>query len=87
MDQLRYLSGPLPMSICYIKILIGTAAFQQILMLSTAIVLTKYIFTFYLKNPLAIEEGFWSRFISSWIFLVSSLCQIVFFMLPGIVTQ
>lgn len=83
LDPFRYLSGPIPMSICYFKSCFGIAAFQQILMLSTAIVVTKYLFTFYLKNPLAIEEGFWCRFITSWIFLVANLTQISFLILPG----
>ncbi len=83
MDPFRYLFGPMPMSICYLRTSFGVATFQQILMLSTAIVLIKYLFIFHLKNPLAIDEGFWSRFIILWVFLVSNLCQIVFYKLPG----
>ncbi len=83
MDQFRYLFAPLSLSICNLKTYFVHATFQQILMLSTAVVITKYLFTFHVKNPLAIEEGFWSRFIVSWIFLTSNFCQIVFFILPG----
>ncbi len=83
MDQFRYLFAPMPMSLCYLKTYFTAGSFQQILMLSTSIVITKYLFTFHVKNPLAIEEGFWSRFIVSWVFLASNLCEIVFYLLPG----
>ena len=85
LDQFRYIYGQVPLSICHAKTSLGAAVIQQITLLSTAIVVTKYLFIFHLKNPLAIEEGFWCRFISSWIFLVSNLIQIVFLILPGII--
>ena len=63
-DLIRYTIGPLPLQFCAFMVVLKTSIRLQILLLFDMMQITKYIFTFHLKNPSAITEEFWSKFIS-----------------------
>jgi len=82
-EPLRCTLGPFPEYICFFKGLLAFAVILQILMFLMAIVVTKYIFVFFLSNPLGIDDDFWCRFISIWIFLSSFMLEISVSIFPG----
>jgi len=47
------------------------------------IVLCRYIFIFWLKNPAAFKDDFWSAFLNLWVVLVSVLYNLAWALLPG----
>ncbi len=55
----------------------------QSLLFYVSIALARYFFIFWLKNPLAVEEDFWSLFVSMWIVLASAINNFVYGFLPG----
>jgi hypothetical protein len=63
-DLIRYTFGPMPLTLCAFIVVLKTSIRLQILLLFDMMQITKYIFTFHLKNPSAITEDFWSKFIS-----------------------
>ena len=83
-DLVRYTVGPFPWQICSIQMLIKNSLRTQYLLFYDSIALTRYIFIFWLKNPMALDHDFWSLFISCWIILASSIINFVHGFLPGI---
>lgn len=65
-DTITYFVGPLPPYFCYIMCLIRPIIKTNALMFLNAIVVSKYIFIFWMKNPASIDDDFWSLFISLW---------------------
>ncbi len=55
----------------------------EILLFYDAIAISRYIFVFWLKNPTAVREDFWSLFASIWIVLASTLINLVYLLMPG----
>ena len=53
------------------------------MLFSNAIVVTKYVSIFWLKNPFGFQDEFWSLFVNVWIVSVSFLAQFVLDFLPG----
>ena len=56
---------------------------MQAMFLLDAIVITKYIFVFVLKNPVAIQEGYFLTFINISTFIISFISQCVYMWFPG----
>jgi len=56
---------------------------MQVLFLLIAISVSKFIFVFHLKNPMAIQEDFFYFFINVCSFMHSFLSQFAFTALPG----
>ena len=50
----------------------------QGLMFLNCIIISRYIFIFWLKNPAAFQDDFWNPFVNIWIILFSVVSQIVF---------
>jgi len=82
-DILRYFYGPLPQPVCFVKTTLNSSIVLQIGLFITAIVFTKYIFIFHLKNPTAIDDKFWTLYITLWIRMLAYLCIITSTLMPG----
>ncbi len=67
LDIVRYTIGPLPKLICQVQFFLRKIVKDEIVLYYDAITLSRYIFTFWLKNPTAVEDSFWSLFINIWI--------------------
>jgi hypothetical protein len=63
----RYFFGPQPAIFCFIQSVLKNAYKWQILLLLDASILSRYIFIFWLKNPSAVQDGFWSVLMNIWI--------------------
>ena len=75
--------GPLPEAVCYVDLVLRTSLTVIIILLLDAICAVRYIFIFHLKNPTATQHGFWTFFISCWVFAFSFSVHFVFALLPG----
>ena len=47
------------------------------------IIIVRYLFLFYLKNPTALQDDFWNLFLSLWNVGLCSICQFVYIFSPG----
>ena len=72
-DTLRYMHGPLPEFICTAQITLKNSIYAQILLFLNGILISKYIFIFWLKNPAAFNDDFWSLFVNIWVVSFSIL--------------
>jgi len=69
--------------LCHFQII-----FKNVLIIQYALIIgtmsgVKYWYVFVLKNPVGQHDDFWSLYLNSLFFLIASLSQIVFQMLPG----
>jgi len=55
----------------------------MIVLFYDAITLSRYIFIFWLKNPTAVEDSFWSLFINIWIVTGCTIFAAVHSLMPG----
>ena len=62
-----YIVGPMPDFICFVQLLLRNAIPLQLLLFMNGIAITRYIFIFWLKNPAAFKDDFWSFFLNVWI--------------------
>jgi hypothetical protein len=76
-EILRYIYGPFSEKFCFVHIIVKSTFVWIFLLYIDAIAITRYIFIFYLKNPLAFQDDFWSQFISIWIHGFSFLTMFV----------
>jgi hypothetical protein len=53
------------------------------MLFSDAIIVTKYVSIFLLKNPFGFQDEFWSFFVNIWIVSFSFIAQFVLDFLPG----
>ncbi len=82
-DIVRYIFGPLPKVVCRINYFIKLQLTFHALLLLDFIAITRYIFIFWLKNPSAFNDEFWSVFINLWTFVIVSILQYIQISLPG----
>lgn len=68
---------------CILELLVMNISMMQGIFMIISIIVTKYIFVYHLKNPLAIQEYFFAFFINTSTFMLSFLSQFVFVFLPG----
>ena len=80
---LLYIFGPFSQLACDLLLNAQSVLIVQLLLLANVLMIIRYIFTFILKNPVAVQQGFWKIFIFIWTFLVAILTQTTFFLLPG----
>ena len=76
-EYVRFLFGPLPENFCYLKLVLRSSYFVEILLLFNASSVAKYIYIFWLKNPLAFPDSFWCSFTTIAIKLFSLGSQFV----------
>ena len=82
-DLIRYTIGPLPITFCAFMVVLKTSIRLQIIFLFDLMQITKYIFTFHLKNPSAITEDFWSKFLSMVLTMLSYIICFSLFMVDS----
>lgn len=81
---LRCIRGPFSLTNCYLQLFFRNVYLAQQLISLNSVLLSRYIFIFYLKNPLAFQDEFWSLFVNIWIRLSTFIFHLALFQLPGI---
>lgn len=81
-DLCRLLIGPLPRVLCKMNVFFRFSIFYQALTFANATMITRYIFLFVAKNPAAVNENFWSVFVSLWTVFQSVIVQAVISFIP-----
>ena len=76
-ETARFLFGPLPGFVCHIQIFLRSTSVTVLLLYKNFSALTKYIFIFWLKNPVAFDNEFWSLFICFWVHFFSLVLRII----------
>ena len=61
----------------------GSVTVMHTILLFDSIIIVRYIFIVWLKNPTVLQDDFWSLFINLWIFGFCIISQIVFILMPG----
>jgi hypothetical protein len=82
-DIFRYIYGPLPELACFYHHVIKNAMCQQLLIILNLVVIFRYVFIFWLKNPAAFQDEFWHLFLVIWMSGFSLVSQWVFAYFPG----
>ena len=55
----RFLFGPLPRPVCWMRTLFLSSAVTSILIFMDGILIAKFFYVFVLKNPAAMQDDFW----------------------------
>ena len=79
----RYFFGPMPVNFCFFQSVVKNSIRWQCLLLLDAVILSRYIFIFWLKNPAAVNDGFWAIVINLGTAGISLICNYIIFYLPG----
>ena len=77
------MTKPLPVSFCFVHIVMKVVGKSMMLLLLDAILVTKYVLIFWLKNPGAVNDEFWCAFINIWVAVASVVYDTARFLLPG----
>ena len=80
---LRFILGPLPQEVCLVVYFVKRIISTQVLICLDAIILTRYVFIFWLQNPAAFNDDFWHLFIIIWAGCFSVSFNIIRVMIPG----
>ena len=80
---IRFFTRPFPEHVCLGFLVLRKAVIMQMLLFYDFIILARYVFIFWLKNPLAVKEEFWWIFLNAWVIGASFITQFVWAMLPG----
>jgi len=68
-DMLLYFYRPFPSWICNIQIILRHAFVLQVPLLLDAMLIARYIFIFWMKNPLQFDDIFWCTLVNVGIFM------------------
>ena len=79
----RYFIGPQPVLFCFYQSVFKNSLKWQCLLLLDSVIVARYIYIFKLKNPGAVHDDFWSRFVNIAIVGISFGSNFVIFFLPG----
>ena len=79
----RYFLGPQPATFCLLQSVIKNSLKWQLLLLLDSVIIVRYIFIFWLKNPGAVNEDFWTTFANGQVIGISLVTNFVIFFLPG----
>jgi hypothetical protein len=82
LDIIRYVVGPLPQMVCFLAVIARNTIQTQVVLFFNAILVTRYVFIFWIKNPGSVDDDFWCRFISIWIVCFSTTMNFVIYTLP-----
>ena len=63
---IRYEAGPFPELICHLDLTLKNVIIMKIQTFLAAIIIVRYIFSFYSKNPTAVQDHFWTLFLNLW---------------------
>jgi len=67
-EVVRYTYGPLPDLICRVHMICKTSHVWIFWFNIDVIIITRYYFIIWLKNPSAFQDEFWAKFLSIWIY-------------------
>ena len=81
-DTIVYLFAPLPKSTCLLFGYLRMLTASNIMMFLNVIVISKYIFIFWLKNPGAVQDDFWMVFVCLWTFGLNLTVNFVRIFIP-----
>jgi hypothetical protein len=79
----RHIFGPMSQINCRIQMHLELNVSVQILLILDGIIFGQYFFIFWLKNPVAFKDDFWSLFLNIWIVMFSVISPIAFFMVSS----
>ena len=79
-ESFIFIYGPLPINICLFARIIRSAYFLQFLLYFDLIILSRYVYIFQLKNPMAFNADFWACFFNIWVKLTGLISQTVWHM-------
>ena len=75
LDIIRYTFGPFSAKACQSIYFIKTGITAQGIAILDFIMISRYIFIFFLKNPARVYDDFWSTFIIAWISMFVCISQ------------
>jgi hypothetical protein len=81
-DVAIYFFGPLKEEYCFAFLVLRNIVKSDFLFLLNAIILSRYILIFWLKNPASVNDDFWSLYVCLLSVLCSSVFNISVFLLP-----
>ena len=76
-DIIRYFHGPLPKYFCLFVRITKSAIFLQMFFYFDLIILSRYAYVFWLKNPAGFNDDFWVSFCNMWVMMMSLLTKSV----------
>jgi len=82
LDIVRYVVGPLPGYVCFLAVIARNVIRTQILLLYDAVLVTRYVFIFWIKNPGGVDDDFWCLFLSIMVIGLSTIMNFVIYTLP-----
>ena len=82
-DMVRYIFGPLPKHICFLQVIVKNSLLTQSLIFIDSVMMARYSLIFWVKNPSALNDDFWSRLICIWVYGFSFLINFTRFFLTG----
>lgn len=77
LDIILFTSGPLSSPLCCIKVNIKFFLVCMIALTFNAIVVTRYLFILWIRNPMALNDKFWHNVITIWITSASAIITTV----------
>ena len=86
-EIVRFTYGPLPELFCSIRVIFATAFGWMFILYIDVILIVRYIFIFWLKNPSAFCDDFWCYFIGIWIHGFSLISLFVWHLLAKFQTM
>lgn len=66
-DLMFYLCPQFPEQFCFIYLILRNAIIMQIVLFLDIIAIARYIFIFWMKNPLSFQDDFWSFYMNCWV--------------------
>jgi hypothetical protein len=82
-EIVRHLNGPFDNVTCHFLLLFKNSLSIQVALFTLGISVSRYLYTFYLKNPGRFQDAFWQLFTNMWIVSCGIISQFVFVILPG----
>ena len=82
-DILRFIIGPMPQVVCQAKYFVKRCITLGGVLTMGFIMVSRYTFIFWLKNPAAFEDEFWSLFINCWTIVFTLISEIFLLWIPG----
>ena len=79
----RYIIGPLPYLVCQVNYYLRLCLTSQFYLFFASVSLTRYLFIFWLKNPAAFLDEFWSLFTNFCIVIFTMISHFVFYFMLG----
>lgn len=79
LEILRFCSGPLPAVLCCFKVSLKFFLVCSMALALDAVVVTRHVYIFWLRNPAAFKDDFWHRFAAIWITTCSGILTVIGF--------